>query len=733
MYRITINGVPLYDPRDEELAIYEAKVKLSILEADSATISLPGDHPALDQIRLMSGEILVYEDDEIIFRGRIISRDDSMDKTVVLDAEGALAYLNDSVIPPFTYPSSDIPSPAANTVENLLRWFVSQHNAQVDAGRQLTVGVVNVSDHNNYISRESNDYSTALEAIRGKLTDPLGGYLRVRYAANQTYLDYLDTLPDTNTQRVEFGENLADLVHQMDASAVYTDILPLGADNLLITSLPDGDIDDDLVKAGEIIYSRSGRQTYGKIRRVVKWDDVTLATNLRTKAAEELRTNGIPMPESISAKAVDLHLLDTGTDALRPGKNTVVISAPHGLTASYPLTEVIIDLLDPRQTGCTLGNEKKSFSGSTVSNQREVQEHFDEQLSVMDRAIANATDWITGANGGTIVTVHDAETRKPTELLILDTDSVATATNVWRFSLGGFGFSSNGYAGPYTTAITQNGQIVADFITTGTMSADRIRAGTLQSLDGHSYWDLATGKFFTESGKVYYAADYSQADIDRAQSIIVGLTEPTEEDFEKYDFFQKGELTSFYLRIMQKMILGLGDLHIRFRVCLDASNPKNSFLLQTKMWYGDQEPEDLVWSDQLSIGSQGITEVTNNKLRPMRKYVVKTGYDFRWKYSLWSDNTLEQWGQITVTFDSWVPWGSLYEANVSTGAVDFLIPFDTPPTIIATVEGPYGGIIETNGAPSATQTPIYCFVRPTNTVTPGSYTVHVYARGTHTI
>lgn len=73
---------------------------------------------------------------------------------------------------------------------------------------------------------------------------------------------------------------------------------------------------------------------------------------------------------------------------------------------------------------------------------------------------------------------------KPDEILIMDTDSVKTAKNVWRWDMGGLGYSHSeiageAYKGTYALAIGMNGQIVADFIQAGTMFADRIRGGTL--------------------------------------------------------------------------------------------------------------------------------------------------------------------------------------------------------------------------------------------------------------
>jgi len=112
----------------------------------------------------------------------------------------------------------------------------------------------------------------------------------------------------------------------------------------------------------------------------------------------------------------------------------------------------------------------------------------------MNTAIKNATGLITGQTGGYVVIHTASDSGKPYELLILDAPTIEGAVNVWRWNVGGLGFSSNGYNGPYETAITSDGQIVADFITSGTLVANIIKAGVLQSQDGSSYWDLETGE-----------------------------------------------------------------------------------------------------------------------------------------------------------------------------------------------------------------------------------------------
>ncbi|MSS43797.1 hypothetical protein FYJ27_08655 [Anaerosalibacter bizertensis] len=107
----------------------------------------------------------------------------------------------------------------------------------------------------------------------------------------------------------------------------------------------------------------------------------------------------------------------------------------------------------------------------------------------LNKAIDNATSLITGNQGGYRVDRLNAE-GKPYETLYMDTDDIQTATNVIRINQNGIGFSNSGYNGPYETAMTIDGKIVADFITTGTLDANLIKAGTLSSKSGRIYADL---------------------------------------------------------------------------------------------------------------------------------------------------------------------------------------------------------------------------------------------------
>ncbi len=61
----------------------------------------------------------------------------------------------------------------------------------------------------------------------------------------------------------------------------------------------------------------------------------------------------------------------------------------------------------------------------------------------------------------------------------MDTKNEMTASKVWQWNINGLGYSSNGVNGPYEIAMTKDGRIVADFITTGVLNGNLIRGGEI--------------------------------------------------------------------------------------------------------------------------------------------------------------------------------------------------------------------------------------------------------------
>lgn len=151
----------------------------------------------------------------------------------------------------------------------------------------------------------------------------------------------------------------------------------------------------------------------------------------------------------------------------------------------------------PEQNSVTLSTSPARIQSQITQIGQQIENPNSSYNQQQANAVANATNWITGTDGGYVVFQRNAQ-GQPYEILIMDQPTIETAQKVWRWNSGGLGYSSNGYNGPYTTAITQDGAIVADFITTGTLNAAEVSiinliANHVQSTSGELLMELWAG------------------------------------------------------------------------------------------------------------------------------------------------------------------------------------------------------------------------------------------------
>lgn len=159
--------------------------------------------------------------------------------------------------------------------------------------------------------------------------------------------------------------------------------------------------------------------------------------------------------------------------------------------------KTVYDVLRERYTSIDLGSPRANFADvikQTVNETKDLRGQLvsakSDLTAAYEKAIADATAAITGNSGGY---VRLNPSQNPQEILIMDTPDISTAKNIWRFNLSGFGHSSGGYSGPYRTTVTQDGHIVADFIDTGILTANIIKAGIMQSANGEFSFNLESG------------------------------------------------------------------------------------------------------------------------------------------------------------------------------------------------------------------------------------------------
>jgi len=447
MYQLRFNNYTLYDPRGanrkDRLIIRDPQVKLLVNGVDSVNFTLQPDHPYLDKLTRMCGVVELLQDGQTIYRGRITSDVSNLYVEPTVRTEGKLACLNDSCVEPLIFPDSFLEDPeyqtaaeSGNVVEYFMRWLFARHNAQTGPEQQLHVGTVTVRDPNNYLYREVTKVSKTWQVFKEKLFNSgLGGYVVTRYEPDGTYVDYLAELPLTNTQTVEFARNLLELTREVVAADIYTAIYPTGKDGLTIAALPDGNLTEDLVKAGCIIYSKKAEVARGgRITRPVEFEDVTIAGNLQDKAARQLAT-GMAMPETIRCKACDLHFVNSDIQAFRVGRMVRAISRPHSLDALYPLLELQPDIFQPERTVLSMGQTRATLTASIAGTTKPkdgkgvVSIAVEYYLSASDAAL---TDGAWQSNVPEITEATFLWSRN----VITYTDGTVTYTEPWCVSKG---------------------------------------------------------------------------------------------------------------------------------------------------------------------------------------------------------------------------------------------------------------------------------------------------------
>jgi len=275
------------------------------------------------------------------------------------------------------------------TAADVWEYLLTQHNAQVNANQRLGIGNCDLAGS---VSIATKDYLSAWQILKTSLLDPLGGYLIVRFDENENpILDYLADVPETSTQRIEFGENLIDLVLSKNASETYTACVPLGAAlrgidpesesdaRLTIASVNEGQdflIDSALAAEYGVIFAPSGLTT---------WDVITDATILMNKGQDWLSGTGARFKQTIKLSAVDLHNADANVESFHFLNKVVVSCGTLCPEETYVLSELTIPLNNPASTSIVLGDSRPSLIGEEIR----------QNASVKNRVASIESDYTT--------------------------------------------------------------------------------------------------------------------------------------------------------------------------------------------------------------------------------------------------------------------------------------------------------------------------------------------------
>ena len=520
IYEVYLNDNLLYYPNDASFSVINAKLETALNEAGTFECDVPqnnmrySDFEGTQQLR--SGIISVLKDGVEIFCGEVREVTQNFDFTKHIYAVGELAYLFDSIQPQAKY---------QGTISDMFSALLTNHNNQVETRKQFQMGNVLVTDPNGYIYHFTNREDT-LTDIREKLCNTLDGYLKIRKVSGVKYLDLipLSAYGSYCTQEIQFGENMLDYAANYTANDIATCVIPLGTrleDDQRTTDAVEG-LDEYLTIKGtttddyhantndDFVYIQSAVNTFGWVRVVKNWDDVTIAENLKTKA-EQWLTDAQYSKLELELSAVDLALMNSDIESFEVGDTVHAWAEPYNMDTTFPVQKKTIYLNDLSKNLIVLSNSKpnKSYTSMQSDAVNEIKNDIPQTFTLMEESRSQALSMLLSeTQGGYVVYEYHYDSDGKADYIeainVCDNKTIDLSVSRWRWSYNGLGFlKRNSTSDPWPTssipvAITNDGMINASRILTGTLDADQVTVhGKIEATSGYigsssAGWDIGS-------------------------------------------------------------------------------------------------------------------------------------------------------------------------------------------------------------------------------------------------
>lgn len=299
----------------------------------------------------------------------------------------------------------------------------------------------------------------------------------------------LSRIGKDNGYRVDLGVNLESIEEEIDGN-YYNSLY-------LIGGVPEGDYDEDKEPITYKYLELTG--VTDKNRRIGKYENSELTTVEELKKWGQSKFDVDRVHEPSITHTVSMVQLENTMEyedlyddiaRLHFGDTCYCTVAKLGIEVAERMIEYTWYPTLGKYKSVTLGNDIEFYSNATATETAKLRQKVESRTELMVEAVRNASSWITGTKGGY---VRMRPEKAPSEILIMDKPSVADAQKVWRWNLGGLGYSNNGVNGPYGLAMTQDGAIVADFITAGILSGILVQGVALKTLDDEDFQVVMEG------------------------------------------------------------------------------------------------------------------------------------------------------------------------------------------------------------------------------------------------
>lgn len=325
-------------------------------------------------------------------------------------------------------------------------------------------------------------FRSNLAGRKGSILDLYGG----EYEFNNYAVKLWKNRGADNGVRITYGKNLIDVEQEKNIAAVITGVYPYWTDGTNTVTLTEKVIEIQSVYGFPRIIPLDMSQDF---------ESQPSESALRAAATAYVNRTGIDAPR-VSIRASFVALWQTaGYADIAPLEQVslcdlvTVRMEKLGIDVKSKVIRTVYDTLKERYDSIDLGDARANLA-DTIAHQQEAISFVESNAITAGRVeeiaegtandvVTEQTEWLNGGKGGNVFFIRNAA-GQPVELVWLDTNSLLTAQNVFRINIHGLGFSTTGYAGPYTSAWTSDGKFNANFI----------KAGKILSANGLFEFDL---------------------------------------------------------------------------------------------------------------------------------------------------------------------------------------------------------------------------------------------------
>ena len=472
MYQVNLGSSILYYPANMDYAIYDAKLEEEVGAAGEFTFKVPPTNPLYGNLS-QGALVTIIKDGKEYWRGEIKELSYDFAKVADVYCIEDLAFLADEFL-----------APAAILNKSYAQRFqaaLTAYNLNRTPERQFAIGYISNVQNSDLCSWVTEYDMSILDDLRECIAKD-NGYLRVRrVTSGATVTRYIDIVPlatfgQQATQTIEYGYNLLDYVKESDLENLTNVLTPYGAE--LETEVYEG---YSARLTGTPIQNDDSVAVYGRHAKAVIFENVEDVDELNALASAYLTRYSQPQL-TMEVDAVDLSGIEN-VSALNLGDSIHIVAAPFAVDQWLYLTKISRDLQNIDKNKITLSG--RVVTGRTLTSQTQsaadAVKKIPTKSSILEAAKKNAIELLNGSNGGNIYFVFNDE-GQIIEQGFSNNPDLNQATAISRWNLNGKAILTRDNPNdPWTvrTAETIDGGIVADFITSGTMSCDRLSGGEI--------------------------------------------------------------------------------------------------------------------------------------------------------------------------------------------------------------------------------------------------------------